>query len=378
LKLWVESACQCLVRAGEDVCANAVRVSRAEESFFAVLVGSPRGGVEGQEEATLIADKAASMLTRGMSLDTVVGTMLSLLPRGEHVPFSILQVLGGCEACVVECDAPPLFLTHGGQLVLPPVLEEVSHDRLIRRYQSLLRDGDHIVMVSEGYLRCSGWRWGWPDVAIAVQRWGDTRCDADELLGALVRTYSRLAPEPLQEDVTVVAMYVRPERHATVWTGPPVDPAQDEAALEKLMAERDVRIVCGDTTAEIAARLLEAKLEMEPRPEDTADGEHPWAEVPPTSRLEGVDLVTEGLVTLGKARERMVGAEQPRDLPRQQDGATRLARALLAADKIYFVVGMAANSQQVDESGVPLRRSAVEGLMRDLEAHGKIVSVEYL
>jgi hypothetical protein len=378
LRLWVESAHRSLTRTGEEVCADVVRTARTEDMFFAVLVGGPRGGAEGRKEATLIADKAVSMLARGMSLDTVVGTMLSLLPRGEHVPFSILQVLGGCEAYVAECDAPPLFLTRSGQLALPPVLEEVSHGRLIRRCQTLLRDGDHIVIVSEGYLRCSGWRWGWPDVAIAVQRWGDTRCDADELLGALVRTYRRLDPEPPQQDVTVGAMYVRPERHATVWTGPPVDPAQDEAALGKLMAERDIRIVCGDTTAEIAARLLGARLEMEPRPEDTADSEHPWAEVPPTSRLEGMDLVTEGLVTLGKARERMAGAERPRDLPRQRDGATRLARALLAADKIHFVVGMAANPQQVDESGVPLRRSAVEGLVRDLEAHGKIVSVEYL
>ena len=159
MRLWVESAHQCLARAGEDACANAVRVSRTEESFFAVLVGSSRGGVEGREEATLIAGKAASMLARGTALDAVVETtMLAFLPRGEHVPFSILQVLGGCEAYVVECDAPPLFLTHGGQLVLPPVLEEVSHGRLIRRCQTLLRDGDHIVMVSEGYLRCSGWR----------------------------------------------------------------------------------------------------------------------------------------------------------------------------------------------------------------------------
>jgi hypothetical protein len=374
--LWIESAHQCLVRAGGDVCANAVRVSRTEDSFFAVHVGAPRNDHEGQKEATLIADKAASMLARNMPLDPVVGAMLSLLPQGEHVPFSMIQVMGGCEAYVAECDAPPLFLTRGGQLAMPSVLEEVSNGRLIRRCQTLLRDGDHIVMISEGYLRRKGWRWGWPDVAIAVQRWGDTRCDADELLGALVRTYERLDTETPQEDASIVAMYVRPERHATVWTGPPADRAQDEAALEKLMEEQDVRIICGDTTADIAARLLDTRVEMEPRPEDGPDGEHPWAEVPPISRVEGIDLVTEGLVTLRKAEERIAQASRPRDLPRKRDGATRLARALLAADRIHFIVGMGVNPQQIDESGVPLRRGAVEELARDLEAHGKIVSVE--
>jgi hypothetical protein len=376
--LWIESAHQCLVRAEGDVCANAVRASRTEDSFFAVHVGAPRSDAEGQKEAALIADKAASMLGRNVPLDPVVGAVLSVLPQGEHVPFSMIQVVGGCEAYVAECDAPPLFLTRGGQLAMPSVLEEVSRGRLIRKCQTLLRDGDHIVMVSEGYLRRKGWRWGWPDVAIAVQRWGDTRCDAHELLGALVRTYERLDTEPPQEDASIVAMYVRRERHATVWTGPPADQAQDKAALEKLMIEHDVRIICGDTTADIAARLLETKVEMEPRPEDGSDGEHPWSEVPPTSRIEGIDLVTEGLVTLRKAQERISQADRPRDLPRKRDGATRLARALLAADRTHFIVGMGVNPQQVDETGAPLRRAAVEALMRDLEAHGKIVSVEYV
>jgi hypothetical protein len=299
-------------------------------------------------------------------------TILAFLPRGEYVPLSILQILEGCEAHVVDCDAPPLLLIQGGQLVVPSVLEEVSHERLIRRCQFLLRDGDHLVMVSEGFLRCRGWRWGWPDVAIAVQRWTDTRCDAAELAGALIRTYRRLDPETPQQDVTVVAMHVRPVRAATIWTGPPADPAQDEAALAKLMAERDVRIICGDTTAQIAERLLGVELEMEPRP---VDG---WDEVPPVSRLEEMSLVTEGLVTLRRARECMAQAKQARDLPPEENGATRLARALLTADKIHFIVGLAVNAQQADESGTtPLRRGVIEELMRDLETRGKLVSVEY-
>lgn len=60
------------------------------------------------------------------------------------------------------------------------------------------------------------------------------------------------------------------------------------------------------------------------------------------------------------------------------DGATRLAHALLAADRLHFIVGLAANPQQVDESGVPLRQAVVVDLMRALETRGKPVSVEYV
>jgi hypothetical protein len=134
-----------------------------------------------------------------------------------------------------------------------------------------------------------------------------------------------------------------------------------------------MRIICGDTTAEIAARIMGTERAMEPRPQDG------WKEVPPTSHLQGVDLVTEGVVTMTKARQRITEAQSARDLPLQMDGATRLARMLLSADKINFLVGLAVNpAQAADAAGVvPLRKIAIEGLMGVLEARGKIVRAAY-
>jgi hypothetical protein len=318
-----------------------------------------------------LRDAVVSLLAEVASPEDVVEGVLAALPAGEHMPLSIIQVLGQGQAQVVECDAPPLFLIRHGQAVLLPVVEEVAGDHLIRRCRFTLQNGDHAVMVSEGYLLPWQPGWTWTDIAVAVRRWTDTGCDAKELLDALVRTYRRLKPASPHHDVTVVAMHARLVRSATVWTGPPVDPAQDEPAVERLMAERGKRIICGGTTAEIAARLLGAELEMESRPG------HGWLEVPPVSTLDGVDLVTEGLVTLGKTRQRVADAATARDLPRSDDGATRLASALLAADRIRFIVGLAVNPQQVDESGVPLRRGLAAGLAGDLERRGKLVSVEY-
>jgi len=374
VRLWIEIAHQSLVRAGEEVCGEAVRTFQTEDRFFAILASSAQGGAEGAAQATVTAERALEMLQAGDAPDRVTETLLVAPPGGEEVTFSILQVLGGDQAHLVECEALPLCLIRCGEVEFLPLSEEVIQGRLLRECRFRLRDGDYVVIVSQGYLRPRGWGWGWADIAIAVRRWTDTGCDADELLGALMRTYRRLNPEAPRQDVTVVVMHVRPIRTLTVWTGPPADPPQDEVALRKLMAEPGTRIICGDTTADIAARLLGAELEMEPRPEDG------WAEVPPVSRLEGVDLVTEGLVTLGKARERIAEVRRVRDLPRKSDGATRLARALLTADKIHFIVGLAVNpAQAADATGtIPLRRLVVEELIQDLAARGKLVSVEYL
>ncbi len=356
------------------MCGEAVRTFQTEDRFFAILASSAQGGAEGAAQATVTAERALEMLQAGDAPDRVAETLLVAPPGGEEVTFSILQVLGGDQAHLVECEALPLCLIRRGEVEFLPLSEEVIQGRLLRECRFRLRDGDYVVIVSQGYLRPRGWGWGWADIAIAVRRWTDTGCDADELLGALMRTYRRLNPEAPRQDVTVVVMHVRPIRTLTVWTGPPADPPQDEVALRKLMAEPGTRIICGDTTADIAARLLGAELEMEPRPEDG------WAEVPPVSRLEGVDLVTEGLVTMGKARERIAEVRRVRDLPRKSDGATRLARALLTADKIHFIVGLAVNpAQAADATGtIPLRRLVVEELIQDLAARGKLVSVEYL
>jgi hypothetical protein len=359
-----------------------IRTFQTEEQFCAVVASGSamRYWVSGAEP---IAQEVTSLLEQGTPLNQVVDKMLAALPEREHVPFSILQVWQGSQMHLVECDAPPLFMTRKGQLVLLPVVEEESRGRLIRTGEFSLQDGDHLAIVSEGYIRVKGWsrQWGWRDVAVSIRRLTETRCDAEQLLGALVRSYYRLAGETpdLQSPIpiSILAMFVRPMRTATVWSGPPSDRAQDKVMLDRLLDEPDVCVICGDTTAEIAARLLGAELVMEPRP---ANG---WAEVPPTSRLqapayaEGVDLITEGVVTMSRARERMAQAQRPRDLPRKEDGATRLARVLLTADKIRFLVGLAINPAQTTADGIPMRRVVIEKLLDDLAARGKIVAVEY-
>jgi hypothetical protein len=367
LKQWIEAAYRYLPREGADACADVARTFTTEDRFSAILIG----GAGDRKLATRVGDEVVAALRQGAAPGVAAEATLVALPRDVHVSLSVLQVEHGRQTHVVECDAPPLFLVQDGQPVLLPVVEETVGGYLVRQCPFSLREGDHLAMASEGFLRPRGRRWGWPDIAVAVRRWTDTGCDAEELLGALVRTYQRLNPDPPQQDVAVVAMHVRPMRTATVWTGPAVDASRDEAVLRLLMAEPGERIICGGTTAQIAARLLEAELETEPKP---ADG---WNEVPPTFRLQGVSLVTEGLITLRKARGGIADCGlQIADSC--ADGATRLARALLAADKVHFIVGLAVNPQQVDESGVPLRKGVVEDLMHELEARGKLVSGEYV
>lgn len=369
MSLWIEAAYEHWFSSGDQAGFHAVRTWQTEEFFGALLVTSPRSVGRAQE----IAGQAAALLGPGTHLDDLAAAAPALLRPGEYAPLALFHVLEGTRACLVEVDAPPLFLVRRGRPVFLPVVEEESAGRLVRRCGFVLEDGDYLAIVSPEYIRAKGWnrQWGWRDVATSIRRLTTTGGDAGQLLGALGRMYRRLAEGEPAPAVTVIAMRVRPVRTLTLWSGPPVDPADDARAVARLLAEAGTRVICGDTTAAIAARVLGRPLEQEPRPPEG------WGEVPPTWRLEGVDLVTEGVVTLRQTQERLRGASRVADLSRANDGATRLARLLLEADVIRFLIGRAVNPAQRD-GAVSWRQEAVAGLVESLRASGKIVSVEQL
>ncbi len=346
--------------------------------------------------------RVTANLVSGASMDAAVDDLLAALPAGEHVSLALLEVRNSGRASLAEVDAPPLFMARRGDFVLLPVVEEERAGRLVRRCDFSVQEGDHLAMVSESYIRGRGGvrPWSWRDIAVSIRRLTSTGCDAEQLMQALVRSYERFAVGRSAysvvrdaEDVghagenalrttyyagiSVLAMFVRPMRTATIWSGPPANRAVEEQMLAAVLAEEDLRIICGDTTAEIAARLLGAKLVMEPPP---AEG---WTEVPPVSRMirpdgsELVALVTEGVVTMGVASQRLAEAKRPRDLAGREDGASRLVRLLLTADKMRFVVGTVVNPAQTERDGTPLRKAVVERLATDLRVRGKLVTVEH-
>jgi hypothetical protein len=370
VRLWLESALHRPAGQGANRAAR-VWTLQTEERFCALLAdrGAPPGPVA----------RLCALLEQGAALEAVRAGLLAALPEGGHVPLAALGAVesadaanAGLDAWLLECDTPPLVLLRGGEPVTLPVEEEDVRGHLVRSCRFPLLDGDTLALVNEAFIRPRGAlrRWGWQEIAASVRRWTSTGSDAEGLLRALLSTYRRVAGGS-PDEVCVLALRVRPLRTATVWTGPPREPALDARALDALLAETGTRIICGDTTAQIAARLLGARLELEPRP---AAG---WADVPPTSRLPGVDLVTEGLVTLRRAYELIVRAGETGDTPRGEDGAARLARLLLGADRITFLVGGAVNPVQAADAGrsLPMRTVVVQDIASALEAQGRLVHI---
>jgi hypothetical protein len=389
-RLLIEVAHQGLNKRGEELCGDWVKISTTDSYFIAVLSDGLGSGVKANIMATLTAEIAATMLEQGALIDEVIETLASTLPqcsirRLAYATFCILQVRKGREAYLVEYDAPPLFLIRQGRVQSLPMKERVVHGRTIRECQFAVEEGDYMVMVSDGYIHAGVGHslklgWGWENIAQTIEERAEMRPDAWQLLNGLTFLCSKLYGGRPGDDATAVVMRARRAVSATVWSGPPADKDLDEVALKKLMAESGTRVICGGTTARVAARLVGSPLKVLWSTRDsltqTADDE----KIPPVGQLKGMDLVTEGIITISKTVERLQDATSIHDLPPKRDGATQLARILLGADKIHFIIGDAINPQQVGDlvRGRPMRQLLLEELIQDLRARGKMVTTEHL
>lgn len=387
----VEITTDSLSKAGEELCGDWVKVVTTPDALIVALSDGLGSGVKANILATLTAEIAATMLEQGIGIEQVVETLADTLPECSvrhlaYATFAVLRVVRGRDAYLVEYDSPPLILVRRGKLVSIPMTERQVGDRTIRESQFTLEQGDTMVMLSDGYLHAGvgglySMGWGWRNIATAVERWAATQGDSFELTQALRHTCLKLSNGKPGDDATAVGMWVRQRRTATILTGPPADTQLDAQAVARLMEEPGARAICGGTTAQMAARVLGKTLRVAWQPRANpprGGGSH--AKLPPVAELDGVNLVTEGILTLSAAADLLKHAATVHDLPRGEDGGTRLARLLLNADNIHFIVGDAINPQQLADvvRGKPMRQVYLEEIMTHLLDHDKQVTVEHL
>ncbi len=167
-------------------------------------------------------------------------------------------------------------------------------------------------------------------------------------------------------------------RPATVMVGPPVDKEKDREVVDRLMSCKGLKVVCGGTTSQIVSKITGKEISV------SIDYENPA--VPPIAHIQGVDLVTEGVLTLGKALEILRkatandGSFEPFNL-KKTDGATRLAKLFLEdSTQVDFLVGRALNPAH-QNPGMPislgLKLNLIKELAAEIEKTGKRVTVSY-
>jgi len=381
MRLYYEWGTRQLNKHGEELCGDSVAVSRHSESVTLALSDGLGSGVKANISATLTTHIAMHLLENELPLSEVVETLTETLPvcrvrKLAYSTFAIAQFFRDGRTWVVEFDAPPAILLRDRKLVPLPCEARVVSGKTIQQCQADLEMGDWIVFVSDGVLNAGiGGRyplgWGWEQTARYLESHAHPALSAQELAEKLAETVSELYASDPGDDVSIVVVKVRQKLVANVFTGPPADLSADEAVIGHFLKLAGLHAVCGGTTAKMVSRHVGQPLEV-----DLATMK---PDVPPLARMDSLDLVTEGILTLTQAGELLQSGATKETVRFRCDGAAELVRLLLNVDHVHFIVGLAANPAHQNPNlpaQLGMKLAVVREIAEELRSRGIEVTVE--
>ena len=238
--------------------------------------------------------------------------------------------------------------------------------------------GERLVMFSDGVTQSGlgtlplGWRLDGVRTFISQEIEKNPDISSRELSRAIVDKACELDKGMSKDDITCVVVYIRKPRRTLIVTGPPFKKESDVILGEKIAAFNGKKIISGGTTALIVSRLFDKKL--------TVDLTCWSQDVPPSSKMEGIDLVTEGMLTLSKVALILEKKIDVSELP--NDPARKFVEILLDSDQVHFLVGTKINEAHQDPNipvEIGIRRTIIGRLRKALEENYiKETSQEYL
>lgn len=389
MSVCVDIAWKSLNKHDEELCGDKVEVLHTEDSDIVILADGMGSGVKANILATLTSKILGTMFLNGAKIESCVETIARTLPicqvrKVAYATFSILQISHDGSAYLVEFDNPSCVFVRDRQIVDYPYKERFIEDKKIREYRFQVQINDCFVLMSDGVIYAGvgellNFGWTWKDMAQYTLKCTKETLSASRLAAMLSQACYDLYGEKPGDDTTVAVVRVIERRVVNIFTGPPTDKEDDEQLVSDFMKCEGKKVVCGGTSANIAARVLKKEIVTSVNYADPS--------VPPTASIEGLDLVTEGVLTLGKALGILRKYEQDEfdeEFFNELDadnGASKLAKLLIEeCTDLNLFVGKALNPAH-QNSNLPfdlsVRMNLVEQLKDCAEKLGKTVKVKY-
>ena len=382
MRLYYEWGAKQIEKTGEELCGDNVAIARHADSVTLALSDGLGSGVKANILSTLTTRILMHLMENELSLDEVVETLSETLPVCEvrklaYSTFAIGQFFTEGRARIVEFDTPPVILLRQRKSVPVPYEEREIEDKSVRESEFEVKNGDWVVFVSDGVVNAGigglyPLGWGQDHLVRFLEQHCHPDVSARELAEKLGQAVWDLYCAKPGDDVSVAVIKVRHKLMATVLTGPPADESSDAEVVRRFTQRAGHLAVCGGTTAKIVARYLGAKsLEV--------DLGTMKADVPPVGRIEGVDLTTEGILTLTKANNLLASGADKEAVKFHTDGASELVRMCLDVDHIHFMVGLGVNPAHQNPDlprQLGMKLAVIREIAEELQTRGKEVTIE--
>lgn len=342
-------------------------------------------GVKANILATLTSKILSTMVSNNISMEECIETIAQTLPvckeRGvAYSTFSVIHINNNGNGYMFEFDNPQcIFLSNGNPKELKRKELNILNKKIYKTNLKL-EDQDVIILMSDGVPHAGIGKtlnlgWQREDIIEYLKENINSKMSARCIANVLASSSESLYMGEPGDDTTVAAIKIRKESQVNIMIGPPVRREDCGKYVEDFLENKGIRIVCGGTTSQIVADYLGEKVET--------DFNYIDSEIPPIGYIKGIDLTTEGVLTIRKLIE--LSEEYLKidsDIPKnflKKDGASQLANFLFEqATDVHFFVGQAVNEAH---TGLPidstLKFKLVEKLSENLKLMGKRIEVKY-
>ena len=373
---------------GEQLCGDHVDiVEQGENSTVIVLADGLGSGVKASILSTLTSKIISTMMAEGLSLQDCVETIAATLPvcsvRGvAYSTFTIILIKNNETAELIQYDNPQVILLRDGVNYDYPCTEMNIKGKKILRSSIKLQVNDVFVAMSDGCPHAGiglTYNFGWKreDIIGYMEAIVAGEYTAKTLSTMLIDECYKLYGGKPGDDATACIVKVRRREPMNILFGPPSNRDDCTRMMSLFFSKEGKHIICGGTTSSIAAKYLGKPIR--------ASLNYERSDVPPTAELEGVDLVTEGVITINKvldyAKDYLSENKFYEEWNFKRDGASMICRLLFEeATDINFFVGRAINPAHQNPDlpiNFNIKMSLVEELSKCLRQMGKRIKVSY-
>lgn len=373
--------------AGEQLCGDHIDVVEDENSLIIVLADGLGSGVKASILSTLTSKIISTMIAEGLTLEDCVETIAQTLPicsvRGvAYSTFTILRLVENREMELIQYDNPHVILLRNGKNYDYPKTEMNISGKKI--YKSVIKpeEDDVFVAMSDGCPHAGiglAYNFGWrrEDIISYMETIVAGGYTAKTLSTILIDEVNHLYGGNPGDDATACVVRIRKREPMNLLFGPPSNRDDCNRMMSLFFSKAGKHIVCGGTTSSVAAQYLHKPLKT------SLNFVH--SDVPPIAEIEGVDLVTEGVITINKVVEYAKDAIGENKLYEKwgygHDGASLICRLLFEeATDINFYVGRAINPAHQNPNlpiNFNIKMNLVEDLSKCLKQMGKRIKVSY-
>ena len=380
--LFIESGHASVNHQGESLCGDYISVNKRGEQLTAVLSDGLGSGVKANLLSTLTATIFSTLVSHNRPIDECIETVASTLPMCKerklaYATFTILQT-NGSRVRLIQYDNPSAVFVHDGAIAKYNYSVNFIQEKELHESHLHFDVGDMLVLFSDGVSEAgrgvtTDAGWAQQDIEDFILRNYSSNVSSQRMAASILSTVKTLDMDAMHDDTTVVVARLRERCPVNIMIGPPERKDDDLSTMRLFFGKEGKHIVCGGTTGKAVAEYLGVKVRTLP-----GSGTE---EVPPMSEIHGVDLATEGVVTINATMERikayLADGMYTLELARMKDGASRLALILLEeATEINVLFGNAINlAQQDGDFGFERKLQLVQELRDMLTMAGKTVKM---